>query len=105
MQTTKHTNKEIWEYQGPKIQEEFDNQTYFALTKKHSFDFIGFLYPNSRHAPEQQKEHIELIVTAVNNFEEMKEMLSEAYKELEFHNMHKGSTGTKVNSLLQKIQK
>lgn len=69
MNDTKHTPGP-WEIQGPKIQEDFGDQTYWAIStskpeiKSGTYKMPGFYYPHSVQTTEESEANAKLISAA-----------------------------------------
>lgn len=65
-----------WTLQGPKIQKDFGNQTYYTIHPKDSYDIVGFFYPYSGNSKETIQWDAEMLARAPRLHEENKTLKS-----------------------------
>jgi len=68
---SKHTKGKL-SLQGPKIQADFGDQTYYTFLIKERIDALGFFYPKSPNPIEQMQSDAEKIVECWNNYDALK---------------------------------
>jgi len=52
---------------------EYDNQEYFAITIKNSFNVVGFYYPSSKQSESEMIANAKIICQSVNEHSKLKE--------------------------------